>query len=121
MSRNYFSRVAICMLVAAAPASAAFAQSPPTPQQQSNSSALWFENWGSLSHATLKIVTPAGKVLRVYAETGTPVFQLQGQTVGDGVYRYDLTAATAETRPVDSEVNNGREIRRRPPKRYRST
>lgn len=78
------------------------------PVQQQNSNALWFENWTGLSNATLKIAYPSGLVKSVYAESGTPVFQLPADAP-DGAYNYELTAATNKMEAViDPSVNNGR-------------
>ncbi|MCT8161679.1 hypothetical protein [Pseudoruegeria sp. SHC-113] len=79
------------------------------PTEQLNSNAIWFENWVGLSNATLKVAEPSGRVVSIYAESGTPVYQLQGSTVADGVYTYELTAATGErTALLDPSENNGR-------------
>mmetsp|Transcript_23988 Transcript_23988/g.43915 ORF Transcript_23988/g.43915 Transcript_23988/m.43915 type:complete len:140 (+) Transcript_23988:408-827(+) len=84
---------------------AAFAADP---IQQQNSNAVWFENWVDLSNATLTVVTPSGEVVSIFAATGTPVFQLQGQEVLDGVYRYEMNAATEETQKIANQIDNGR-------------
>ena len=78
------------------------------PVQQHNSNALWFENWIDLSNATLKVIAPDGNITDVYTATGTPVFQLNGADVLDGVYRYELSAASAEREKIVNKVNNGR-------------
>lgn len=78
------------------------------PVQQHNSNAVWFENWTGLSNASLTVSAPNGKIITVYAESGTPVFQLEGDAVLDGVYRYELSAATDEKMEIVNEVDNGR-------------
>lgn len=78
------------------------------PVQQYNSNALWFENWIDLSNATLKVVAPDGTITDVYTATGTPVFQLNGAEVLDGVYRYELSAASTEREKIVNKINNGR-------------
>lgn len=78
------------------------------PVQQHNSNAMWFENWIGLSNATLKVAAPNGKITTIYAEQGTPVYELAGSEILDGVYRYELTAATDEEVEVVNPVNNGR-------------
>jgi len=78
------------------------------PVEQFNSSALWFENWGNLTNATLTIGAPDGNVISVSTETGTPVFQLQGHNLADGVYSYELSAATGEMEAVVNPIDNGR-------------
>lgn len=86
---------------------ASFAETSP-PVQQHNSNAVWFENWQGLTNATMKVVAPNGEVISIFAESGTPVFRLQGGEVLDGVYRYELSAATRETEKIVNPINNGR-------------
>lgn len=66
------------------------------PVQKQNTNTLWFENWTGLSRATLTVMAPNGEVKTEYFETGAPVFRLSGWVREDGVYRYELTAATDE-------------------------
>ena len=91
----------VCMFLTA-PAWAA------DPVEQHNSNALWFENWVGLSNATLTVVAPNGKAEKIFAAHGTPVFELSGYDVADGVYSYELSAATDETREVVNQIDNGR-------------
>ncbi len=44
----------------------------------------------------MRVATPDGDIVDVYAERGSPVFQLRGRSIADGVYRYELRAATQE-------------------------
>lgn len=85
----------------------AFAASP-EPVQQHNSNAVWFENWVGLSNATMKVLTPEGDQIEVHAESGTPVFRLGGDAVADGVYRYELVAASDEMIEIRNPMDNGR-------------
>lgn len=78
------------------------------PVEQHNSNAFWFENWRDLSNATLIIAAPDGQVREIFAASGTPVFQLAGERVVDGVYRYELSAATSEQATILNPVDNGR-------------
>ena len=78
------------------------------PLQQQNSNALWFENWIGLSNATLRVTGPGGTKSEIFVQQGTPVYQLPTRDVADGVYRYELTAATEETANIVNPVNNGR-------------
>lgn len=78
------------------------------PVQQHNSNALWFENWSGLSQATLVVSEPDGKVIQIFAEAGTPVFELARGAVLDGIYRYELKAATEERVKIANPINNGR-------------
>lgn len=78
------------------------------PVEQHNSNAIWFENWIGLSNATMTILAPNGKITTIYAESGTPVFQLDGAEVMDGVYRYELSAATKERMEIVNPIDNGR-------------
>lgn len=78
------------------------------PVQQHNSNAVWFENWGNLNNATLKIVAPNGEMTELFASSGTPVFQLSGADVQDGIYTYELSAATTEQVKIVNPIDNGR-------------
>ena len=78
------------------------------PVQQHNSNAVWFENWTGLSNASMTVSAPNGKITTIFAETGTPVYQLESDNVLDGVYRYELSAATDEKVEIVNEVDNGR-------------
>ncbi|WP_299628611.1 hypothetical protein [uncultured Tateyamaria sp.] len=89
-------------------ASAVWASDSPKPVQQHNSNAVWFENWTGLSNTSMVISKPDGELATVFAATGTPVFQLTGTEVVDGIYRYELTAATDKTEKVSGGLNNGR-------------
>lgn len=84
-----------------------FAQLP-QPVQQHNTNAIWFENWIGLSNTTMKISTPSGEIVTIFAESGTPVFQLSGRDILDGVYRYEISAATEERQKIVNQVDNGR-------------
>lgn len=78
------------------------------PIKQHNSNAVWFENWTGLSNATLMVVSPDGTITTVESPNGTPVFQLTGSAVLDGVYRFELRAATDEQIKIINPTNNGR-------------
>ncbi len=66
------------------------------PIQRNSSNAVWFENWIGLSNALMRVASPEGEVTDIFAKSGTPVFQLSGARAVDGVYRYELRAATDE-------------------------
>ncbi|MFZ7091514.1 hypothetical protein [Primorskyibacter sp. 2E233] len=78
------------------------------PIQQHNSNAVWFENWIGLTHATMVVAAPNGKISQIYAESGTPVFELSRADAMDGVYRYELRAATDEDVEIVNPIDNGR-------------
>ncbi len=90
------------LIALAAPAWAA------DPVKQHNSSALWFENWIGLSNATLIVLAPDGTVTQIEAASGTPVFELNRGAVVDGIYSYELVAATEETEAITNQIDNGR-------------
>lgn len=102
MKRVFLPAVAALALATAALADVA------QPVQQNNSNAVWFENWTGLSNATWTIAQPDGAVIQIFAASGTPVFQLAGGEVIDGIYRYELTAATEEKVEIKNKMNNGR-------------
>lgn len=92
----------LCLFALAAQAEA------PDPIEQHNSNAIWFENWRGLSSATLKVTSPDGRVSQVFAQSGTPVFQLPGRDSPDGIWRYEVSAATEESVEIVNPVDNGR-------------
>ncbi|PCJ07317.1 MAG: hypothetical protein COB16_11565 [Rhodobacteraceae bacterium] len=79
-----------------------------TPVEQHNSNAIWFENWTGLRNATLVVSAPDGSLTTVEAAAGTPVFQLSGAEILDGIYRFELRAATDEQIKILNPQNNGR-------------
>lgn len=78
------------------------------PVQQHNSYALWFENWAGLSNAMLVVAAPDGRIQTFSAASGTPVFELDPSAPVDGIYRYELRAATEEREKIVNPMNNGR-------------
>jgi len=99
-------RLAFVIALCLAPFSAAMAASDPV--KQHNSNAVWFENWGGMTNATLKVFAPDGQVTELYTEAGTPVYQLPGRDVLDGIYHFELSAATLEQEKIVNQLNNGR-------------
>lgn len=95
-------------LVFSSLATFAMAQDTPKPVQQHNSNAVWFENWVGLSNTTMTVADPIGKITAIHAESGTPVFQLQSGDVVDGIYRYEIKAATKEEQKIVNQIDNGR-------------
>lgn len=80
----------------------------PQPVQQHNSNAIWFENWVGLSSATMTVQAPDGRIERIEAATGTPVYRLDPSSSIDGVYRYEISAATEDTVEIVNPMNDGR-------------
>lgn len=78
------------------------------PVKQHNSNAVWFENWTGLTNATLVVASPDGKITTINAPSGTPVFQLSGSEVLDGIYRFELQAASDERVKIVNPIDNGR-------------
>ncbi|EIE50725.1 hypothetical protein AL036_22450 [Salipiger aestuarii] len=95
-------------VAAGAFATGAVLAAEPQPIQQHNSNAVWFENWLGLSGATMKVVAPDGQIQTIEAQSGTPVYRLDGRQSVDGVYRYEISAATGETVKIVNPVDNGR-------------
>ena len=99
------TRLRILALIAVTAAMPAFAADP---VEQHNSNAFWFENWIGLSNATLKVSAPDGQLTEIFAASGTPVFELTGREIVDGVYRFELSAATEEKVKIINQIDNGR-------------
>lgn len=99
---KYCLRIAATFLAFSGPALAA------DPVEQHNSSAFWFVNWIGLTNATLNVVSPNGEVQTIFAASGTPVFELDRASALDGVYRYELSAATEKKVKVINRQNDGR-------------
>ena len=100
--RPFFLGAGLALAIAMGPAWAA------DPVKQHNSNAVWFENWIGLSNAMLVVAAPNGKITQIYAESGTPVFELDRAEAMDGVYRFELRAATEERRAIVNQSNQGR-------------
>ena len=102
---SFFKTCLCTAALVAATTSPVFAADP---KQQHNSNAVWFENWAGLSNATLTITAPNGKISEIFAPAGTPVYQLSGRDIVDGIYRYELNAATEEKIKIVNPIDNGR-------------
>jgi hypothetical protein len=103
--KNLLTTLSLAMMLLASPISA---KEQAAPVQQHNSNAVWFENWIGLSNSTMTVAAPSGEAITIFAEKGTPVFQLEGNEVQDGLYRYELSAATEEKVKTVNKQNNGR-------------
>lgn len=102
MTRILFAAFICCALGT----TAAFANEP---VERTNTTTLWFEAWGTLSNATLVVSGPDGYITDITAQKGTPTFHLRDAApVIDGVYHYELTAATDEKIKLRNQPNNGR-------------
>jgi hypothetical protein len=88
--RHTLIATGLCLLLSLPTAVAA------QPVQKQSTNAIWFENWNGLTQATMRIATPDGDIRDVASDRGTPVFELSGGKIVDGVYRYELRAATTE-------------------------
>lgn len=69
---------------------------------------MWFINWIGLSNASLDVVSPTGEMTTVFAASGTPVYELDRAKTVDGVYRFELSAATEKQVKIANPQNNGR-------------
>lgn len=78
------------------------------PVAHTNTNALWFEDWGGFSNARLVVTTPSGKTFNISSAKGTPVYELSGNPILDGVYNYELSAATGKTVKIINPIDNGR-------------
>jgi hypothetical protein len=96
-----------CLGIAAAVFIAGTAQAA-DPVEQHNSTALWFVNWIGLNNATLNVTSPNGEMSTIFMPSGTPVYELDRGAAMDGVYRYELTAATETIVTIVNPQNNGR-------------
>ena len=108
MNKTFSSALLVATLVVAPFAGTAFAKETPKPVQQHNSNAVWFENWIGLTNTSMVISQPGGEIVTIFAKSGTPVFQLKGNEIKDGIYRYELNAATEETQKIVNQIDNGR-------------
>lgn len=105
MRRQILSVVAL-IVFGISTSTAVFANEP---VQRTNTTTLWFENWGALSNATLTIVGPEDTHTTVFTPSGSPKFSLIDiAPVTDGIYSYELTAATGEKVTIKNPIDNGR-------------
>ncbi len=56
----------------------------------------------------MTVRAPDGRIETIEAASGTPVYRLDPQHGIDGVYRYEITAATEETVAIVNPIDNGR-------------
>ncbi|MCO5164444.1 MAG: hypothetical protein M9939_25475 [Mesorhizobium sp.] len=62
-------------------------------------------------NATLSVAGPDGRVISASAKRGSPVIDLSGKNaMGDGVYTYQITAASPKTKAVKADGADGREV-----------
>jgi len=68
-----------------------------------------FSLGGAYSNATLTITGPDGFIIRKFSKTGNPAVDLiKAKAKADGLYTYEITAASSETVTVPNPQNNGR-------------
>ena len=68
-----------------------------------------FSLGGVYSRATLTITGPDGFVFRTFSKTGNPTVDLiKAKANVDGLYTYEITAASSETVTIRNPLNNGR-------------
>ncbi|MFT6024947.1 MAG: hypothetical protein ACI9PY_003081 [Ascidiaceihabitans sp.] len=108
MNNTFSSALLAASLIAGSFIGSAHATETPKPVQQHNSNAVWFENWVGLTNTSMTVSQPGGEITTIFAKSGTPVFQLSGNEIKDGVYSYELKAATAETQKIINSIDNGR-------------
>jgi hypothetical protein len=79
------------------------------PVLRMNTTSVWFENWDDLTNAAFIVTSPDGTVQTIKSDRGTPVFNLRDLAkVTDGVYQYELSAATSKMQEIKNPQNNGR-------------
>jgi hypothetical protein len=62
-------------------------------------------------NATLSVAGPDGRVLQTFAKSGSPSIDIGGQNaMGDGVYTYQITAASPQKKMVKADQMSGREL-----------
>lgn len=63
------------------------------------------------SNATLSVSGPDGRVVSASAKQGSPVIDISGKNaMGDGIYTYQITAASPKKIAVKADGADGREI-----------
>lgn len=61
-------------------------------------------------NATLSVAGPNGRVISASAQQGSPVIDISGaNAMGDGVYTWQLTAASPRTKSIPADTANGRD------------
>jgi hypothetical protein len=61
-------------------------------------------------NATLSVAGPDGRVITASARQGSPTIDISGANVmGDGIYTWQLTAATPRTKLIPADDTNGRD------------
>ncbi len=68
-----------------------------------------FSLGGAYSNSMLTISGPDGFIIRTFSKTGNPAVDLiKAKANVDGVYTYEITAASSETVTIRNPQNNGR-------------
>ena len=77
--------------------------------KRATGSEVSFSLGGAYSNATLTITGPDGFVIRNFSKTGNPAVDLiKAKANVDGVYTYEITAASSQTVTIRNPQNNGR-------------
>ncbi len=72
-------------------------------------SEISFALGGAYSNATLTIVGPDGQAYSNYSKAGNPAINLiREKATADGLYTYEVTAASSQTRRTVNVLDNGR-------------
>lgn len=62
-------------------------------------------------NATLSVSGPDGRVISASAKQGSPAIDISGKNaMGDGVYTYQITAASPQKKMIKADDANGREM-----------
>ncbi|MCR5859574.1 hypothetical protein [Mesorhizobium sp. J428] len=104
-------RVAALAAVAACLAIPALADEVMSARSASAGTKVSFVLPAGYFNATLSVAGPDGRVLTASAKQGSPVIDISGQNaMGDGVYTYQITAASPKTKAVKADGADGRDI-----------
>lgn len=104
-------RVAALVALAAFFAMPALADEVMTARSASAGTKVSFVLPAGYFNATLSVAGPDGRVLTASAKQGAPVIDISGQNaMGDGVYTYQITAASPKTKAVKAGGADGRDI-----------
>lgn len=97
-------------LVALTVAGSSVAQEALAAKPPSSGTRISFTLPAGYFNATLSVSGPDGRVISASARQGSPVIDISGaNAMGDGVYTWQLTAASPKTKQVPADTANGRD------------
>lgn len=108
---RHFIRVATVAAAGMAFAAPSLAQEVLSARSAASGTKVSFVLPAGYFNATLSVAGPDGRVISASAKQGSPVVDISGKNaMGDGVYTYQITAASPRKKMIKADGADGREI-----------